>query len=98
MHEARPAGALAFVLSGPTLALGQDRTWEWQSGMHPMAFMWGAGGIVMMVMMLVFWGVVIADLVLGVRWLARQGGGAKRLGAGSPAATLRARLDLQGGV
>ncbi len=49
--------------------------------------MWGAGGLVMMVMMLVFWGVVIADLVLGVRWLARQGGGAKRLGAGSPAAT-----------
>jgi putative membrane protein len=78
MHGVRLAGALAFVLSGPTLALGQDRTWEWQGGMHPMVFMWGAGGIVMMFMMLVFWGLVIAGLVLGVRWLAGQGRGAPR--------------------
>jgi putative membrane protein len=41
--------------------------------MHPMMFMWGAGGLVMMLMMLVFWGLVIAGLVLGVRWLAGQG-------------------------
>jgi hypothetical protein len=31
-------------------------------------FMWGAGGIVMMLMMLVFWGLVIAGLVVGLRW------------------------------
>jgi len=27
----------------------------------------------MMLMMLVFWGLVIAGLVLGIRWLAKQG-------------------------
>ena len=31
-----------------------------------MMFIWGAGGLVMMLMMLVFWGLVIAGLVLGV--------------------------------
>ena len=34
-----------------------------------MMFMWGAGGLVMMLTMLVFWGLLIAGLVLGVRWL-----------------------------
>jgi putative membrane protein len=46
--------------------------------MHPMMFMWGAGGLVMMLMMPVFWGLVIARLVLGVRWLAGQGHSARR--------------------
>jgi putative membrane protein len=41
--------------------------------MHPMMFMWGAGGIVMMLMMLVFWALVIAGLVVGLRWLVGQG-------------------------
>jgi putative membrane protein len=68
-------GCLAVVLLAPASALGQDRTWEWQWGMHPMVFMWGAGGLVMMLMMLVFWGLIIAGLVLGVRWLAAQGRG-----------------------
>lgn len=27
----------------------------------------------MMLMMLVFWGLVIAGIVVGIRWLARQG-------------------------
>ncbi len=72
MHTAVAFGALAFAVSVPTFALGQDRTWEWQWSMHPMMFMWGAGGLVMMFMMLVFWGLVIAGLVLGVRWLATQ--------------------------
>jgi putative membrane protein len=35
--------------------------------------MWGAGGLVMMLMMLLFWGLVIAGAVLGIRWLVRQG-------------------------
>jgi hypothetical protein len=37
-------------------ALAQGRTWEWDWSMHPMMFMWGAGGIVMM-------------LMIGLRWL-----------------------------
>jgi putative membrane protein len=46
--------------------------------MHPMMFMWGVGGLVMMLMMLVFWGLVIAGVIFGVRWLARQGHGEGR--------------------
>jgi len=38
-----------------------------------MMFMWGAGGLAMMLMMLVFWGLVIAGLIVGLRWLIRQG-------------------------
>lgn len=73
MHTMPLVGSLALVLLAPASALGQDRSWESQWGMHPMMFMWGAGGLVMMLMMLVFWGLIIAGLVLGVRWLAGQG-------------------------
>jgi len=45
-------------------AMAQERPWEW--GMHPGWWMWGAGGMVMVLMMLVFWGLVIAALVLVV--------------------------------
>ncbi|MBI1846007.1 MAG: SHOCT domain-containing protein [Candidatus Rokubacteria bacterium] len=50
--------------------------------------MWGAGGLVMMLMMLVFWGVVIAGLVLGLRWLLSQG---RSPGPDSALAILRER-------
>ena len=53
--------------------LAQERSWDWQWSMHPMMFMWGAGGLVMMLMMLVFWGLVIAGLIVGLRWLVGQG-------------------------
>ena len=46
--------------------------------MHPMSWMWGAWGLGMMVMMLVFWGLVITAVVLGIRWLARTGTGSQR--------------------
>ena len=52
--------------------MAQERVADWGWGMHPMWWMWGAGGIVMMLMMLVFWGLVIAGVVLGVRWLLGQ--------------------------
>jgi len=78
MRSVRIVASLAVMLLGPPFALGQERAWEWQWGMHPMMFMWGAGGLVMMLMMLVFWGLVIAGLVLGVRWLAGQGRGTAR--------------------
>ena len=64
---------LSLTLAAPSSALAQDRTWEWDWSMHPMMFMWGAGGLVMMLMMLVFWGLVIAGLVIGLRWLIGQG-------------------------
>ena len=55
----------------------QERLTEWHWEMHPVWWMWGAGGLVMMLMMLVFWGVVITALVLGIRWLARQDHGSR---------------------
>src|SRR5439155_2980400 len=73
MYQTWLATSLAYVMLAPALAFGQDRTWEWHWSTQPMMFMWGAGGLVMIVMMLVFWGLVIAGLVLGVRWLAAQG-------------------------
>jgi putative membrane protein len=38
-----------------------------------MWWMWGPWGIGMMLIMLLFWSAVIVGLVLGIRWLLRQG-------------------------
>ena len=35
-------------------------------------WLWGAWGIGMMLMMVVFWGVVIAGIVVALRWLAAR--------------------------
>jgi putative membrane protein len=42
--------------------------YDW--GMHPM---WGVWGFAMMLFMLLFWGLVIVAIVLGIRWLISQG-------------------------
>ena len=62
------AGIAAWL--APSVAGAQERVYEWGGGMHPMWGMWGLG---MALMMLVFWGVVIVGLVLGIRWLVSQG-------------------------
>jgi hypothetical protein len=69
---------VAGVVLGPLATLAtakaasaQPRAWEgWD--MHPMWGMWGLWGIGMMLGMLVFWGLVITGVVLGIRWLVRQ--------------------------
>ncbi|HSD31036.1 MAG TPA: SHOCT domain-containing protein [Gemmatimonadales bacterium] len=66
------AGLVAMV-GTPRSAWAQDRGADWGWGMHPMSGMWGAWGLGMMLMMLVFWGLVIAGIVLAIRWLAGQG-------------------------
>ncbi len=59
---------LTGVLATPLPAWAQERPWDgW--GMHPM---WGAWGISMMVIMFVFWALIIAGLVLGIRWLVTE--------------------------
>ncbi len=78
MKKAWVGAMLGLAPLSPTFAAAQERTWEWQWGMHPMMFMWGAGGLVMMLMMLVFWGLVIAGLVVGLRWLVGQGRSGQR--------------------
>ena len=57
----------------PGLAVAQERPYGWGWDMHPMWWMGGAWGIGMMFMMLLFWGLVIVGLVLGIRWLLSQG-------------------------
>ena len=42
-------------------------------GMHPMWGWWGVWGLGMMVLGFLFWVAVIVALVLGIRWLVRQG-------------------------
>ncbi len=65
--------ALLTTWLAPGNTWAQERPWEWGWGMHPMGWMWGAWGIGMMLMMLVFWGLVITGIVLAIRWLATQG-------------------------
>ena len=70
MYRTGLVAGLSVMQLVPTRAFGQERAWDWQWNMHPMMLMLGAGGLVMIAIMLVFWGLVIAGLVLGVRWLA----------------------------
>ena len=69
------AGRLLAVLGGvsiPVAVWAQERPYDFW-GMHPMWGMWGAWGVGMTLMMLVFWGLIIVGLVLGIRWLVSQG-------------------------
>ncbi len=70
-------GLFARVVAG-VLPLVQDRSSGWHWEMHPMWWMWGAGGIVMMLGMLLFWVALITGIVLGVRWLMRDARGGSR--------------------
>jgi putative membrane protein len=55
---------------GPAM---QERAWDW-GRWDPMWGLWGAWGIgVILLMMLLFWGLIVAGFVLGIRWLIRQG-------------------------
>jgi putative membrane protein len=65
------AVALIAMVAAPCAVWAQERSQDW--GMHPMSWMWGAWGVGMMVMMLVFWGLVIAGIVLAIKWLAKAG-------------------------
>jgi putative membrane protein len=65
--------AVTLTLLVPHLAWAQERVHEWGWSMHPMWGLWGIWGVAMMLMMFVFWGVVIAGIMMGMRWLARQG-------------------------
>jgi len=63
------APLILFGMGIPIAAWAQKRPYEYW-GMH---YMWGPWGIGMMLLMLVFLGLVIAALVLGIRWLVTQG-------------------------
>ena len=60
---------LLWLMRGTVLVQGGVYDW----GMHPMWGFWGAWGIGMMLFMLLFLGLVIVGVVLGIRWLISQG-------------------------
>jgi putative membrane protein len=76
-----------FATGIPVTAWAQERPYEYGWG-HHMWGAWGPWGIGMMLMMLVFWGLIIAGLVLGIRWLVTQG---KEPRADSPLDILKRR-------
>src|SRR3989337_383876 len=56
--------------------LGPGRVPDWAPrppGRRPIWVWWGVGGLGMMVLGFLFWVAVIVALVLGIRWLVRQG-------------------------
>lgn len=59
----------------PAAVWAQERVSDWGWGPHPMWWMWGTWGFGMMLFILVLWGLVIAGVVLGIRWLVSQGRG-----------------------
>ncbi len=61
-------GSVLTAVGVPMLAWAQERPYDW--GMH---YMWGATGIGMMLMMILFWGLIIVGLVFGIRWLISEG-------------------------
>ena len=68
-------GILSGILMNgfvPGWAFAQERSYDWGWGMHPMWWMGGPWGIVMMFMMFLFWILVIVGIVLAVRWLVRE--------------------------
>jgi len=76
-----------FATGIPVAAWAQERPYEYGWG-HPMWGLWGPWGIGMGLIMLVFWGLIIVGLVLGIRWLVTQG---KEPRADSPLDILKRR-------
>lgn len=66
-------GSIGVLL---TSMLGSNQMQDWTPGpwgMHPMWGWWGIWGIAMMLFVFLFWALVIVAIVLGIRWLLRQG-------------------------
>ena len=62
-------GAAVSGVVMPAVAWAQQRPYDYW-GMH---YMWGAWGIGMTLMMVLFWVLIIVGLVVGIRWLISQG-------------------------
>ena len=65
-------GGALVGLGVPGAVSAQERAYEW-GWMHPMWGLWGIWGFGMMLFMFLFWALVITGIVLGIRWLIRQG-------------------------
>lgn len=67
------AGLVATGSLIPSVAAAQPNYGPYSNGPWGMHGMWGLWGLGMGLMMLLFWVVVIAALVYGIRWLATEG-------------------------
>ncbi len=67
-HFTTTYGAIMTTLVVPAAVFAQERPYDWGWGMHPMGGMGGMWGMGLMFMMLLFWFLVIAGLILVVRW------------------------------
>ncbi len=67
---------LTAVIAGvvvPTIVAAQEQAHEWWRETHPLWWIGGVWGIVsILLMVLVFWGLIIAGIVVGARWLASR--------------------------
>lgn len=59
---------MVVSLGALSLAPGAASAQGWWDT-HPMGWMWGAWGIGMMLMMVVFWGLLAVGLIAALRWL-----------------------------
>jgi putative membrane protein len=57
----------------PGVSAAEERVYEWSWSMHPMAWLWGVWGAGMLLVMVLFWALIVAGIVLGLRWLSRLG-------------------------
>lgn len=72
----RIARSLAGGIAGwavPGTASAQGRIDGWGCWAQPMWWIGGAWGLGMLLITLLFWGVVIVGIVLGIRWLVSEG-------------------------
>ncbi len=57
-------------------AVDLARVQDWSPGpwgMHPMWGWWGIWGVGMLLSVFLFWALVIVGIVVGIRWLIREG-------------------------
>ncbi|HEV8641968.1 MAG TPA: DUF5676 family membrane protein [Methylomirabilota bacterium] len=78
LRSLRPGAAAVVILTVLAGSLApavwaQERPYEWGWGMHPMWWVGSAWGIGMMLLMLLFWGLAVTGIVLGVRLLLKPG-------------------------
>lgn len=70
MNRIIGSAAIAGLGAAPALAHAQS---AWEDGYGHGHMMWGGGmGLLGALVMLVFWGAIIAAVVLGVRWLTER--------------------------
>lgn len=72
-----PLMALAVSWLWPGMTAAQERLDELGWGMHPAWWIMGTWGLLVALLMLLFWALVIAGIALSIRWLLTPGRGVR---------------------